>query len=126
MESTFTTYLEKYAWDQVISIFGEDKALELDRQHKERLTVERRLSAAKISVLQRQIPKVTKSSSGFYPLDSLKAGVEWPPEVAAVPAQRERFLSEEDFQLVFRMSKAEFRALDRYKRVRLKKELRLF
>ena len=65
-----------------------------------------------------------KSEDGFYPLEALKQGVEWPKEVN--PAKREQFLSPDDFEKVFNMSKEDFNKLDKFKRERLKKEQSLF
>lgn len=55
----------------------------------------------------------------YYPIRALVRGVEWPEGVES--SKRETYLSDEDFYTVFGMEKAAFQALDKYKRVGLKK-----
>ena len=58
----------------------------------------------------------------FFSLAELKAGV--PPGVD--PREKEKYLSDEEFNSVFRMSKAAFSALPKWKQTTLKKDNRLY
>jgi len=61
---------------------------------------------------------------GFHPLELLARPPPWPPGVAA--DRREQWLSPEDFQLVFGMSKGEFRQLPLWTQQHRKKKSNLF
>ena len=73
------------------------------------------------------VPDIEMSSSStslYHPYDALVQGRDWPAGVN--PAKREQYLSPDDFYKVFKMSLTAFNALDNYKKIRLKKEVRLF
>lgn len=59
-----------------------------------------------------------------YPLNILLQGRAWPTGVD--PTRRQDYLSDNDFVSVFKISKSQFSALDKYKRTALKKEVGLF
>ena len=64
------------------------------------------------------------SASLYYPYDALIQGRDWP--VGVDPSKREQYLSPEDFYKIFKMPITVFNALDKHKKIRLKKEVRLF
>lgn len=68
--------------------------------------------------------KEIKGEEGFYPLKALVHGVVWPEDVD--PCKREEYLSEKEFYDVFQMEKKDFKKLQYFVRIRLKKELSLF
>jgi hypothetical protein len=63
-------------------------------------------------------------SATCFPYEALKAGVKWPKNVD--PTRREDWLSEQDFLRLFKMTRTEFKSLNRFKCERIKKELLLW
>ena len=61
---------------------------------------------------------------GFYPLEALVQGIKWPQGVD--PTNREKYLSDTDFESLFGMTKSSFQQIDKYKRIELKKKHLLF
>ena len=55
--------------------------------------------------MEREVVKLTETEvkDGYYPLKSLLTGVSWPPDVD--PCKREQYLSEEEFEKTFGMTK---------------------
>jgi hypothetical protein len=63
-------------------------------------------------------------NTGCYPSSALLQGVAWPEGVEG--SKREQYLSETEFYLVFGIAKDDFNKLEKYIRVRMKKEKLLF
>ena len=61
---------------------------------------------------------------GSYPLECLVQESAWPSGIDVT--KREQYLSESDFVTVFKMTKEEFARNDKFVRLRLKKEAKLF
>lgn len=74
-------------------------------------------------VLERPVVAFDPNAKTF-PYEALKAGVAWPPIVD--PTKREEFLSDDDFCTIFKMTRADFKALPKFKRDNLKKDMKLF
>ena len=114
-----------YDQESLINMFGIEDLEKLTAMMTERLNVER-LARIRIGA---EVERVAPSNSsptedGYYPIECLRSGVKWPSGVD--PAKREQFLSPTDFETIFDMSKEKFEKLDKYKRIRLKKEKDLF
>lgn len=118
--------LTKYKLEDIVAIFDNDDFLVLQKEYDEMMYVKHRFNSLKGTVLEPTIHQgnTIKSENGFYPFEMLRQGAKWPVDVD--PARREEFLSPEDFFEVFHMSKEEFACLDKFKRVRIKKEVMLF
>ena len=124
IEKYFVFFLELYAEDHMRRILGDEFFDLLNERLNNAKQITKRL-AQKGTVLDRI--KVDNSLSGemsFYPITSLLQGVEWPPNVD--PTNREKYLSDDDFKQIFNMTKIEFQLLDKFKRLSLKKEKKLF
>jgi hypothetical protein len=74
-------------------------------------------------VLERPVVPFDPNAKTF-PYAALKAGVAWP--LAVDPTKREDFLSDDDFVGIFKMTRADFKALPKFKRDNLKKDTKLF
>jgi hypothetical protein len=119
----FPILLKKFEkTEELQSIFESQDWEMLQNYKKEQETLKQRLAYLKGTILEREKPHVTLSE--FYPLSVLRQGVEWPINVD--PANREKFLSDEEFFQVFKMTKEKFRSLASFERIRLKKEKQLF
>lgn len=107
----------------LVEALGEERFLEFEESLKE---VHSRIAYVKQegSVLAKPKPPEATSSGDFYSLESLQIGVQWPQHVN--PTQREMYLSDEDFQSVFGMSKNKFKSLPDYVRQREKKAVGLW
>jgi len=115
---------EKYGIEEMRLIFSPP---DLEHFEKERLVlvdIKNRLAYLKGTVIQPDIKEFKPSEDGFYPIEALIQGVTWPSNID--PANREKFLSEADFVKVFKMTKEEFYNKDKFVRMRLKKEHKLF
>lgn len=84
----------------------------------------KKMSYMKGTVLERTPPRVTSQDADYYPLEALQEGVAWPKNVD--PKNREKYLSDEDFEKTFDMTKDEFYSLPPFKRKILKQESLLF
>lgn len=124
----------RYHFPELLVKFPGEKELEdcflpedwqsLEKMYKEGEAAKLRMSYYKGEVVERVAANVASEDQAFYPLAALLAGVAWPKNVD--PANRELFLSEEEFFKVFQMTKADFRGKDKYLRIRMKKEKGLF
>lgn len=95
------------------------KSLEEEEQLKKHLTYCR-----SGSIIEPMFVESSRDNKGFYSIDSLIQGVKWPNDVDAT--RREEYLSPEDFEHIFKMTKEDFKSLDKYKRISLKKTHKLF
>ena len=78
-----------------------------------------------VTTMRRADERSSSSTDSFYhTYDALIQGREWPAGVD--PAKREQYLSPDDFFKIFKMSKSAFSTLDQHKKIRIKKEVRLF
>lgn len=115
---------EKYGIEEMKLIFSPE---DLDHFEKERhvlLDIKNRLAYLKGTVIQPDIKDFKRTEEGCYPIEALLQGAAWPSDVD--PANREKYLSEVDFAKVFKMSKEDFYNKDKFMRMRLKKEYKLF
>ena len=65
-----------------------------------------------------------ESATTYYPYAMLLQGRTWPSGID--PARREQYLSPEEFENIFKMPLSVFNKLDNHKKLRLKKEAKLF
>lgn len=120
----FPVLLKRFENPEELQSLFEPKDWEsLQNQLKEQEALKQRLAYLKGTVLEREKPKITELSD-FYPIEVLRQGVEWPSNVD--PANREKFLSDDDFLTVFKMTKEQFQSLAKFERIRRKKEVLLF
>jgi hypothetical protein len=124
--SIFPILLTKYKLDDIKLFLDLEDFEQLQKEYDEMMYIKARFNSLKGTVLEPTQHKnnMSKSESGFFPVEALRQGSVWPAEVD--PVRREDFLSPEDFFAVFKMSKEEFACLDKFKRVRIKKEVMLF
>jgi hypothetical protein len=114
---------EKYGEEEMKLIFEPDDLSSFEAQYREQNEIRKRFSNLKGTVIEPTQVEVA-ATNGCYPLEALIQGVAWPKDVD--PAKRETYLSDDDFCNVFRMSRSSFNDLDKFKRMRLKKEYGLF
>lgn len=65
-----------------------------------------------------------EGNRNYFPIEALVTGVKWPEGVD--PSKREEWLSDEEFQRVFKMNKEQFRTLKTFHKERLKKQAMLW
>jgi hypothetical protein len=116
--------LTKHSLEEIKDILDLEDFVALQKEYDEMMYIKARFNSLKGTVLEPTEYNTTKSESGFYPVEVLRQGSIWPAEVD--PTRREEFLSPADFFTVFKMSKDEFACLDKFKRVRIKKDVMLF
>lgn len=122
--SYFPVLLDKYGEEQVKDFLSPDDYVLFMKDLEEREAIKRKY-AYKGTVLEKpSCVDVGQNENGEYPLRALLQGVEWPAGVDV--SKREQYLSAEEFLSVFRITKEQFNALDKYKRMALKKEHKLF
>lgn len=115
---------EKYGIEEMKLIFSPADLAHFEKERQTLVDIKNRVAYLKGTVIQPDTKEFKPSEDGFYPIEALVQGVTWPSNVD--PANREKFLSEEDFVKVFKMTKEEFKNKDKFVRMRLKKEYRLF
>lgn len=125
LEEFFPYLIEKYNLSHLKEIAGEIDWDMIAVNHQSMETEKRRFQQMKGTVLERVTPNIPyEKDSPYYPLELLVEGVQWPGNVD--PANRERFLSDDDFFSVFDMTKSDFQRLPLFKRKLLKQENKLF
>jgi uncharacterized protein YdcH (DUF465 family) len=120
----FPLLLNKYSKDHLVDIVGESAYDKLEKDYNKLQKDIKYIKSMRGNVIDREIIKFDKDECGFYPYSALKCGVEWPKDV--VVTKRETYLSDTEFQNVFKMSKEEFNLKDKIMKTRLKKEVGLF
>ena len=132
----FPTLYNKYGKENITEILGIEFFNELERIMLYADVEKRRIASYRSGSIVEPIKienlKETDSNciidnnngNNYYPLKFLLQGVEWPQDVDV--SKREQYLTPDEFQMTFRMSKEEFLLLSKYDRLRLKKEKLLF
>ena len=115
---------EKYGIEEMKLIFSPADLAHFEKERQTLVDIKNRVAYLKGTVIQPDAKEFKPSEDGFYPIEALVQGVTWPSNVD--PANREKFLSEADFVKVFKMTKEEFYNKDKFVRMRLKKEYKLF
>jgi hypothetical protein len=117
---------ERYDPEDLVKILGQEEFQRQQCRIKEMEAAKRNFTyMTHGSVLEREpVVTVKLSQDGYYPYEVLVAGVKWPEGVD--PTSRERYLSDDDFYTVFKIPKVKFEALDKHKKLRLKKDVNLF
>ncbi len=124
IQTFFAALRSKFGDDDLRNIFDPidwERFTSALKEHEE--WKQKQAYITKGTVLERK-PLSTTTLSDTYPLSALVQGVEWPSNVN--PAKREQFLSDEEFQAHFKMTKEQFRKQPDFVRIRMKKELNLF
>lgn len=119
--------LKQFEHSTLVRILGSEEVARMCDILLERANARRNFSYLTTgAVMDRPKPVVgtNQSSNGFYPYDSLRTGVEWPAGIDA--SNREKHLSPEEFECVFKMSKEAFCKLPHFVRIRTKKEVGMF
>lgn len=116
--------VEKYGIDELKLVFEPEDLEWFEAERKKSMEVKKVFSSLKGTIIEPTAVTVKPNDDGTYPLEALVQGAAWPPGIDC--AKREQYLSDADFQSVFKMTKQEFMAKDKFIRIRLKKENRLF
>lgn len=126
VRDVYPMLLSKYGYEELSKVIEREDLEKFQKQYDEEMYIKHRFEALKGTIIEPTAYTVTDDNvkSGYYPLAALIQGAAWPAGVD--PIRREDYLSPEDFQSVFHMSKGDFRALDKHWRIRLKKEHHLF
>lgn len=128
MVDIFPVYLAKYGEDQLREALEPDLFQKLMDYVKE-LEASKKLMAHYRSGSILEAPKAPEdkyqpSSEGYFCPEVLYQGVKWPAAIDV--GNREKYLSPEDFERVFGMTKEQFQQEPRYRRIEIKKEKRMF
>lgn len=115
---------EKYGIEEMKLIFSPEDLDNFEKELKDSQEIKSRFAHLKGTVLAPVERVVAQTEDGCYPIDALIQGAAWPSDVD--PSKRESYLSDKDFLAVFKMTKSEFAEKDKYVRLRLKKEHKLF
>lgn len=119
--------LECYDSAELERCFGPDIILSLRKMNVESVDAKKKMANyRKGEVIEREGIGYGEHNSinGFYPVEALMKGVQWPKNVD--PTKREEYLTPEEFVTVFKMSKKTFSQLATYVKIRLKQENDLF
>jgi hypothetical protein len=116
--------VERYGIDEMRLIFDPEDVEVFERERQGRLEVKKVFSSLKGTVLEPAGAKLAPRDDGSYPLEVLLQGASWPEGIDC--SKREQYLSDSEFESVFKMSKADFAQKDKFVRMRMKKEHRLF
>lgn len=115
---------EKYGIEEMKLIFSPQDLAHFEKERLVLVDIKSRFAYLKGTVIQPDVKEFKPSEDGFYPIEALLQGAAWPHDVD--PANREKHLSQEVFAKVFKMTKEEFYNKDKFMRMRLKKEYKLF
>lgn len=126
IRDTYPMLLTKYGYEELSKVIEEEDLAILQKQYEDSQYIKRRFDALKGTILEPTSTCVSDENMklGKYPLAALRQGVAWPAGVD--PTRREEYLIDEEFQSVFKMTLSEFQSLDKFMRVRLKKQHGLF
>jgi hypothetical protein len=116
--------VEKYGVEELKQVFDPEDFQRLESERQKSLEVKKVFASLHGTVVENKAVDAKIRSDGSYPLEALLQGSTWPPGIDAT--KREQYLSDSDFQSVFRMSKEDFNKKDKFVRLRLKKEHNLF
>ena len=120
----FPFLCDKYSKEYLIDILGDTMYHKFENDYDDLQKGIKYIKSMRGNLIDREIVQCNKDENGFYPYNALKCGVEWPNDV--VVTIRETYLSDHEFQDVFKMSKEEFKSKDKIIKARLKKEVGLF
>lgn len=115
---------EKYGYDELKLVFLPEHFERFESERKQALEIKNRMASLKGTIIEPVRIACHKTEDGSYPLEALVQGAAWPSDVD--PSKREEYLSDTDFASVFKMTKLDFRQKDKFVRLRLKKEHKLF
>ena len=115
---------DKYGVEEMKLIFSPEDFERFEQERLNSLEIKNRFAYLKGSIIEPVVKDVKPTEDGCYPIEALVQGAAWPADVD--PTKRETYLSESDFAAVFKMSRAEYLSKDKFVRLRLKKEHKLF
>jgi hypothetical protein len=124
IQDRYLMLVEKYGTEELKQIFQPEDFDRLESGRQKSLEVKKVFASLHGTVIENKAVDTKMRSDGSYPLEALVQGSTWPAGIDVT--KREQYLSDSDFQSVFRMSKAEFNQKDKFVRLRLKKEHNLF
>ena len=117
--------LHKYGQEELKLVFDPADLEVFERAHWQNIEAKKVFSSLKGTVISHAtICENVPREDGSYPLECLVQGSAWPSGIDVT--KREQYLSESDFVTVFKMTKEEFARNDKFVRLRLKKEAKLF
>ena len=124
IQERYPMLLEKYGLEEMKLIFDSHDLERFETARLKNLEVKKVFSSLKGTVIEPLNNSTKIRADGTYPIEALLQGCAWPEGIDT--SKREQYLSEEDFIQVFGMTKQEFNNKDKFVRLRLKKENRLF
>ena len=115
---------EKYGFDELKLVFAAEELERFEAERKQALEVKNRFASLKGTIIEPVQISCEKTDDGSYPVQVRVQGAAWPADVN--PSKREEYLSDQDFVSVFKMTKQELSQKDKFVKLRLKKEHKLF
>ncbi len=126
LKDRFALLHERYDQESLIDALGESSYLIMKSEYDESIQARKIIRSYKGEKLENNTldSELYNSRDGFYSYEALKSGVVWPENVDCT--KRESYLSEDDFEKIFSVSKVRFYSLSKHIQIRLKKEKKLF
>lgn len=120
--------------EYLLELCGEEEIAKMEKRLEDTKEF-RRYIRQEGSVLDKQVTEYSTyvvpssdddeaSGQVYFPVEALLAGVEWPKGID--PSRRESWLTDEDFEKVFKMTREQFKKLPHFKRAALKKDVKLW
>jgi hypothetical protein len=124
--SCYPSLIEKFGSDQLIEYFNEEDLKTFKSQFDDILEAKKTFASYKGEIVERIRLPIDQNLDleGFIPMKYLIEGVEWPSGID--PTKRESYLSPDEFLFIFKITKDEFNQLPNFKKIRLRKEHKLF
>jgi hypothetical protein len=113
-------------------LIGDEETVHMERASIDRNKFKRYIRQEGTVLEQQAAPTVAEHLPAYdmdgnrnvFPVEALLGGVKWPAGID--PAKREEWLSDGDFENLFKMSKEQFRTIGRFQKERLKKDVKLW
>lgn len=126
IRGAYPMLLSRYGIEELEKLLGLEDHMILKKEYDESMYIKARYSSLKGTIVEptKLAEDQQRTTSGHYRIEVLRQGAMWPADVDV--SKREEYLSPEDFMAIFKMPIDEFRRLDKYKRIALKKTHLLF
>ena len=122
----FPAMIERYDEENLKALLSAEFYQQLQDELQASIAAKKKMASYRSGSIA-QVPSyqdIQPSELGFYPLEALVQGVEWPKGIDV--AKREYYLEPDEFYRVFRMNKDQFYQLSKIDRIKLKKAHQLF